>query len=64
MHVLGVCWGSAAGMTCRGHLSDLMKLIFGLAAELPVGKVSFKEAMLPFIYFIETNLTVSGGLVG
>lgn len=43
----GCLLGSKTGMTCRGQLSDLSKLIFGLAAELLISYVSFNEARLP-----------------
>ncbi len=44
--VLCMCWGSVAVMTCRGQSGDLVKLIFGLAAELLISNVPFNEAML------------------
>lgn len=43
--VLRVCWGSVAVMTCRGQSGDLVKLIFGLAAELLISNVPFNKAI-------------------
>lgn len=47
VYVLGICLGSEAGTTCRGQISDLVKLIFGLEADLLISNVSFNEARLP-----------------
>lgn len=33
-------------MTCRGQCGDLVKLIFGFAAELLISNVPFNEALL------------------
>lgn len=41
-----MCWGSVVVMTCRGQSGDLVKLIFGLAAELLISSVPFNEAVL------------------
>lgn len=74
----GFLLGSKTGMTCRGQRSDLLKLIFGLAAELLISYVSFNEARLPspvswicprtcllvysFVFNPEINRTLSGCL--
>lgn len=46
IYVLGICWGSLAGMTCKGQISDLVILIFGLAAEHLISNVSLNKTML------------------
>ena len=68
-------WGSVAAMTCRGQSRDLVKLIFGLAAEPLISNFPFNEAnaseacqsgLVYFSVFFNpaTNRTLSGCLVG